>query len=95
MPTVSGGLCQRCSCSFDEASGRPQNIASLEEGFDMTAGNDLNSTGRQLVDSAVSILVSGYCVHGRGRSLIPFASRPTTSAMRAARRSGRRVVASM
>jgi hypothetical protein len=33
--------------------------------------------------------------HGRGRSLIPAASRPVTSAMRAARTSGRRVVASM
>jgi hypothetical protein len=33
--------------------------------------------------------------HDRGRSLIPAASRSTTSAMRAARRSGRRVVASI
>jgi hypothetical protein len=32
---------------------------------------------------------------GRGRSLTPAASRSTTSAMRAARRSGRRVVASI
>src|SRR5260370_42142161 len=34
-------------------------------------------------------------VHDRGRSLIPSASRPATSAMRAARRSGPRVVAAM
>ena len=48
-----------------------------------------------LIDSARSIVVTGCCVHDRGRSLLPFASRSTTSAMRAARRSGRRVVASI
>jgi hypothetical protein len=37
----------------------------------------------------------GSLPHGRGRSLTPAASRPTTSAMRAARRSGRRVVESI
>jgi hypothetical protein len=37
----------------------------------------------------------GSSPHGRGRSLIPAASRSTTSAMRAARRSGRRVVESI
>ena len=37
----------------------------------------------------------GRLAHGRGRSLTPAASRSTTSAMRAARTSGRRVVASI
>src|SRR6266516_2533636 len=56
-----------------------------------------SAVGRRgpLIDSAQSILVTGCCVHDRGRSLIRSASRPATSAMRAARRSGRRVVASI
>jgi hypothetical protein len=44
---------------------------------------------------APSVLVAGCSDQERGRSLMPSASRRTTSAMRAARRSGRRVVASM
>jgi hypothetical protein len=48
-----------------------------------------------LIDSAVPVVVTGYRAPGRGRSVTPAASRPTTSAIRDARRSGRRVVASM
>ncbi len=48
-----------------------------------------------LAGSPLAHRADGRCVHDRGRCLIPAASRSTTSAMRAARRSGRRLVPSI
>jgi acyl-CoA reductase-like NAD-dependent aldehyde dehydrogenase len=53
------------------------------------------ATGARLPVLASHLLASHPLASHRGRSLTPAASRSTTSAMRAARRSGRRVVASI
>ena len=87
--TGSGGIsavASRSGCLASFACKRTMAVAGPGSGVGMRG---------PLIDSARSILVTGCCVHDRGRSLIPSASRPATSAMRAARRSGRRVVASM
>ena len=70
-------------------SGLGPDLAKIEQG---------HSTDPGFTVVAASAGIRGQVTHrphGRGRSLIPAASRSTTSVMRAARRSGRRVVASI
>jgi 2-polyprenyl-3-methyl-5-hydroxy-6-metoxy-1,4-benzoquinol methylase len=79
-----------------ELAGRALNLTAIDIGaamVDAARRNVADPPSRFLTSSFEDFSDSGP--YDRGRSLIPAASRPTTSAMRAARRSGRRVVASI